>query len=88
MNLTDEQIKKIVKEEYNQKQMHKIRENGLFLSDNEIDLLKRYGIDYKNYSNIMQLIYKIDEINEDDDEELDLLASYLSEQYYYNNVNK
>lgn len=89
MNLTDEEIKQIIGDESLSKKMHKITENGLFLSDEEINLLKRYHIDYLSCLNVMQLIHIIDEINdEEESEELESLAAYLSEQYYYNNVNK
>lgn len=89
MKLTDEEINKIINDESFSKKMHKITENGLFLSEEEINLLKRYHIEYQKCYSIMQLINEIDEVNdEEQSQELEELASYLSEQYYYNNVNK
>lgn len=89
MYIKEEDLKKIVNEEFLFNKLHKIRENGLFLSDEEISLLEQYHIDYKKCSNLMQLVHEIDEINEDENSlELDNLASYLAEQHYYNNVNK
>lgn len=71
------------------KKMHKIRENGLFLSDEEIELLDSFDIPYKSCTNIMQLVHMIDEVNEDlQYPELDQLASSLAEQNYYLNTNK
>lgn len=69
-------------------EMHKLRENNLFLTDSQIELLKKYHINYKNYT-VNQLIYEIDEIlAHEEDEELENLASELAEYHYYEEVRK
>ena len=69
--------------------MHKVRDNGLLLSDEQIDILKRNNIDYLKYNNISSLIYDLEEIlNEEYNEELDKVSSELAEFNYYNNTNK
>ena len=71
------------------KKMHKIRDNGLLLSDEQIEILKKYDINYLQYNNISSLIYELEEIlNEEYNEELDKVSSELSEFNYYNNTNK
>lgn len=71
------------------KKMHKKRDNGLLLSDEQIEVLDRYDIDYLKYNNISSLIYEIEEIlNEEYNEELDKVSGELAEFNYYNNTNK
>jgi len=71
------------------KKMHKKRDNGLLLSDEQIEVLNRYDIDYLKYNNISSLIYEIEEIlNEEYNEELDKVSGELAEFNYYNNTNK
>ena len=71
------------------KKMHKLRDNGLLLSDEQIDILKKYNIEYLKYNNILSLIYEIEEIlNEEYNEDLDIISKELSEFNYYNNTNK
>lgn len=65
--------------------------NGIYLSNNQIEILKRNKIDYKKYSNLSSLIFDIEnQINDDYevDEELDNLLSSLSEINYYKNTKK
>lgn len=65
--------------------------NGIYLSNNQIEVLKRNGIDYKKYCNLSSLIFDIEnQINNDyeADEELDSLLSSLSEINYYKNTKK
>ncbi len=72
-----------------QKYMHKKLDNGLFLSDYQIDVLNRNGINPYECSGIDELIYLIDEILEsDDDEELDIISKEIIEFNYYTNTNK
>ena len=67
----------------------KRRENNLLLSDYQVVILNRNGIDYKNYSNVRDLLFEIDNSLEDYfDEELDVVASQLSEYLYYNETKK
>ena len=70
--------------------MIKMRGNGIYLSDNQIEVLKRYDIDYKKYISLNSLIFEIEEIlNEEvDASDLEEVSSRLSELNYYNNTNK
>ena len=82
-------IEKLVKDVYEDKSFIKNRGNGIYLSDNDIEVLKRYDIDYKKYGNLNELIFDIESLlDEEDDEELEDICSKLSEIYYYNYVNK
>lgn len=75
-----------------EKNMLKNLENGLLLSDAHIEILERYGFDYKNYGSINELIYDIEEfLNEEGDSDcgdLDWVSQDLSERNYYANTNK
>ena len=67
----------------------KRRSNGLMLSDNDISILERSGINYLDYHNLQDLIFAISEVlSEIDDDELDLLNIKLGEYNYYNYTNK
>lgn len=83
-------IDSLTKDVYNDKSMIKMRGNGIYLSDNQIEVLKRYDIDYKKYISLNSLIFEIEEIlNEEvDDSDLEEVSSRLSELNYYNNTNK
>ena len=63
----------------------KKRENGMILSDYQISVLKRCGINYLNYATITQILFDINEIlEEDEDEELEIIAREIDERNYYN----
>ena len=66
-------INDLTKDVYNDKTMMKMRGNGIYLSDNQIEVLKRYDIDYSKYSSLSSLIFEIEEIlnNETDIEDLE-----------------
>ena len=83
-------IDSLTKDVYNDKSMIKMRGNGIYLSDNQIEVLKRYDIDYKKYITLNSLIFEIEEIlNEEvDASDLEEVSSRLSELNYYNNTNK
>ncbi len=72
-----------------EKSFLKRRENGLMLSDNDIEILKRNEINYLDYSSLEALIFKIQEcLEEVEDDELDNLNIKLGEYNYYNYTNK
>ncbi len=83
-------IDSLTKDVYNDKSMIQMRGNGIYLSDNQIEVLKRYDIDYKKYISLNSLIFEIEEIlNEEvDASDLEEVSSRLSELNYYNNTNK
>lgn len=86
----DVDINKLINNVYDDKNMIKMRGNGIYLSDNQIEVLKRYDIDYKKYISLNSLIFEIEEIlNEEvDASDLEEVSSRLSELNYYNNTNK
>lgn len=92
MKINDKQIdiSELTKDIYNDKNMIKMRGNGIYLSDNQIDVLKKYDIDYTKYSSISSLIFEIEEIlnYETDLDDLEEVSKSLSEINYYNNTNK
>ena len=65
------------------------RENGMLLSDYQIAVLNRNGIDYRKYNNVRELMFEIENCLDDYfDDELDIVSSQLSEYIYYNDTNK
>ena len=75
--------------EFDQNDLRVERENGMFLSNNQVKTLKKNNIEHNNYDNLESLIFELNNIlNEIDDEELESLAIDLAEFNYYNNQNK
>ena len=68
----------------------KTRKNGLVLRDSQIETLKKYNIEYENFTSLSSLIFEIEEIltYETDLDDLEELSAERSEQNYYNNTNK
>lgn len=65
------------------------RKNNMLLTDIEIDILNRNSIDYSCFGSLDSLLYEIDEIlNEEENEELEELLIKLEERKYYEQVNK
>lgn len=66
--------------------------SNIYLSNQQIDILKGYGFIYENYSNVKSLIFALEEyLNnnlEEDNQELENIASQLAEFDYYYNTNK
>ena len=66
--------------------------NGLSLTNNEIMILDRYGIDYKQCSSLKEVLSLIEEVftygEVDDFEELDGVSQTIEERDYYQNTNK
>ncbi len=92
MKINDKEIdvNEITKDIYNDKSMIKMRGNGIYLSDNQIEVLEKYNIDYTNYASLSSLIFEIEEIlNEETDiEDLEEVSQKLAEINYYNYTNK
>ena len=83
INLPDEEIMGT------EKSFLKRRENGLMLSDNDIEILERNGINYLEATNLESLIFMIEEaLSEEENEELDNLNIKLGEYNYYNYTEK
>ena len=67
----------------------KRRKNGLMLSDKDIEILERNGINYLEANSLESLIFMIGEVlSEEENEELDSLNMKLGEYNYYNYTNK
>lgn len=81
-------IDKIVEDTHKNMSMNKINDK-LYLSNNQIDVLNRYGIEYKSKT-IEELLFELDEIlNENSEyEDLDKLSLELAEFNYYYNTKK
>ena len=83
INLKDEEIMGT------EKSFLKRRENGLMLSDNDIEILKSNGINYLEFSSLASLIFRIEEaLEEEENEELENLNMKLGEYNYYNYTEK
>lgn len=61
----------------------------LYLTNYQIEVLKRFNIDYQNMLSLNEIIYEAEEAYEDTlDEELDIILTELSERNYYENTHK
>ena len=85
----NEEIKKILNEiDFDNNKLQKINDN-LYLTNNQIEVLKRYNIDYEVSNSLRDLMIKIENILDYEDiEELENLLITLTERNYYENTNK
>ena len=87
----EEKENELVEEFDFEKNEHKLRENDLYLSDYQVEVLKRYNLDYHDFSDMKSLLFMIEDILEQSPEELEDLAEVadpISEFNYYNLTNK
>ena len=86
----DIDITELTKDVYNDKNMLKMRGNGIYLSDSDVEVLGKYDINYQKYGSLSSLLFDIEEVlNEDSDlSDLEEVSSKLAEMNYYNNTNK
>ena len=86
--IRNNEIDNIVKETHRNMSMNKINDK-LYLSNNQIDILNRYNIEYKSKS-IEELMFELDEILNDDPDydDLEKLSLELEEFNYYYNTKK
>lgn len=62
---------------------------NLYLTINQIEVLKKYNIEYETSNNIRDLMLKIENIIDYEDiEELEILLDKLSERQYYEETKK
>ena len=81
-------INKLVEEIDFEKNMHKSI-NNMLLTENQIDVLNRYNIDYNRCNSMSELLYYIDEcLNVIDAEDLEKVSLEIAETNYYMNTNK
>lgn len=67
------------------------KHNNIYISDEQVRILKKYDINIDNYTNVNELIFDIEEyLNDSYDtlEDLEWVSQVLSEYNYYNNTNK
>ena len=92
MKINDKEISvnELVKDINNDSSYIKTRGNGIYLSDNDIKVLKKYNINYNKYSSLDSLIFDIEEILNEESGITDLeeISLKLAEFNYYNNTNK
>lgn len=86
----NEEIKNILNNiDFNNNKLIKIN-NNLYLTNNQVDILKRYKIDYETSNSLRDLMIKIENILDYEEEipELVDLLDKLSERNYYEFTNK
>lgn len=72
-----------------EKKFLKMRQHGILLADEEVEILDRYHIPYQNCNQLTEILYYIDKILEDElVDELENLSIQLSERNYYQNTKK
>lgn len=86
---SDEEINEIATKAIYDNKLNKISDN-LYLSNRQIEILKRYEIDYKKLNDIKSLMYEVETALEEvyDADDLQALSIELSEFNYYHNTNK
>ncbi len=64
--------------------------NDIYITENQVKILEKYGIDVNQYHNINELIYYIESILNSGDsmDDLEWVSENLSEYNYYANTNK
>lgn len=69
--------------------MHK-NYNGLYLTEQQVSILKHYGFDYHNYSNMKSLLFDLENFlnNEIDCDDLEIVAQEIAEFSYYHDIKK
>lgn len=80
-NLSDDEIMG------GEKTFLKLRKNGLMLSDKDVEILDKHGINYLDFKSLSELIFAIENLL-DDDYELEELNIRLGEYNYYHYTNK
>ena len=87
LNGKDINIEDIITEVDIDKNIPKKRKNNLVLRDSQIEILKKYNINYEAHTSLKSLIFEIEEIlNYETD--LEELSEELEEMSYYNYTNK
>lgn len=71
------------------KYVYKRKKNNILLSDYQVDILNKWGINWNDYINARELLFRIEEcLDELYDEELDMVGKQIYEFIYYNDTNK
>ena len=66
------------------------RHGNIYISDEQLDILKKYDINIEKYNNVSELMYEIESYLNSGEafEDLEWVSQTLAEYNYYNNVNK
>ena len=65
------------------------RVGDLILTDYQVEVLNKNGIDLNKFNSNHELIYYLESIlNANNNDELDAISEELTEMYYYNSTNK
>ena len=86
--LTNDAIEELVGLNEVDKNLLKARKNGLLLTDNQVNTLGKYNIDIGKCTSMSELLYMIDQVDDDEDDELTFLAEQIAETNYYQNTRK
>jgi hypothetical protein len=86
--MTDDEIEELAGVKEIDKNLLKVRKNGLALTDNQVSTLGRYNIDATKAKDMNELLYMISRVEDPDDDELTLLADHLAEVNYYQNTRQ
>lgn len=64
--------------------------NNIYISQNEINILEKYGININEYNNVKELLYDIESYlnNVGSFADLEWLSEKIAEYNYYTNTNK
>ena len=64
--------------------------NGSLITEEQVEILKRYDIDVEKFGSLTEILYLIDEVLDSDSDASDLewIADTLQERNYYENTNK
>lgn len=74
-----------------EKNEHKLRENDIYLSDYQVEVLNKYDIHYQNYTSMESLLFAVEDVIEtsfEEAEELTMVADQIAEFNYYHFTNK
>ena len=90
--MTNEEIEALVGLNEVDNNLLKARQNGLLLTDKQVNTLEKYNINAGNCQSMTELMYMIDRATDgcDEDEcaELEYIAETLAERNYYENTRK
>ena len=83
--------KLIVEMDFNSLKMASCK-NGLLLTNQEVEVLRRYDIDYESCSSLKDVLFKIEDVLSleviDDAMDLENISQSIAERDYYQNTNK
>ena len=86
--LTNDEIEELVGLDDTSSNMLKARDHDLLLTDKQVGILERYNINVADCKSMEELIYKLNDISREEDDELDYLLDQLTERNYYENIRQ